>query len=214
MAASPTTETLPLNLARDFLFSNVLSRLERSSRGITSTSGKRTLSDRVAAFKRLVGDNDALNAVFFGSAEDREVALAKATGENHTNTVFLSDAVDRTLSPSEDLLIRNRFVALLNEKIDSLPENKSMLREFLLLSSLYFYDDVVTEETIESAANAAFYSIQMRFHKGSYPGPDYLQGVLSELLEQAITAHQQAPDERIIPDAYTPERANGLHVNM
>jgi hypothetical protein len=212
MSAVLPTTGLSFRLSRDFLFSTVLNKLTIMSQGLLSDGEKKSLSRLLEQFKNLVGNEDAVASVLSGSAVERAAKLGEITGHDVSGRDFFNAAVKDTVSPSQDLLVRNRFIVLLRDKIEELSD--PLLKQALSIASIYFGEDTIKPDTINAAADNALGSIFARYKMQHVPKKDAVTGILFGLVDEAIRAHQADPEIRVIPDAYTPERLSGLRVNM
>jgi hypothetical protein len=212
MSAVLPTTGLSFKLSRDFFFSTVLNNLTQMSQGLLSDVENQSLARLVKQFKALLGNDDALTSVLSGSAVEISRNLNEITNHDAIGNNFFYAAVRDTVSPSPDLLVRNRFIVLLRDKIEGLSD--PLLKQSLSIASMYFGEDTIRPETISAAADNALGSISARFEMQSVPEKDTVTGILFGVLDEAIREHQVDPETRVIHDEYTPERLSGLKVNM
>ena len=213
MSAATPTNPLSLDLARNFLFSTVLNKLTVMSQGLLSDKEKQSLARLTEQFKTLVGNDNALQSVLSGNTDEKQRVLNEITGGDISDNAFFGDAIGKTISPSQDLLVRNRFIVSLQEKIEELSD-KPYLQETLRIASMYFGDDAIKPVTIRTAADIALRSMHGRYHSCNVPKNDAVTGILFGLVDEAIREQQNDPERRVVPDTYTPERLSGLRVNM
>ncbi|NQZ13233.1 MAG: hypothetical protein HRT94_00215 [Alphaproteobacteria bacterium] len=213
MSAATPTNPLSLDLARNFLFSTVLNKLTVMSQGLLSDEEKNSLAKLTEQFKALVGNDNALQSVLSGKVDARQATLNEITSSDVNDNAFFNDAIDATIDSSQDLLVRNRFIVSLRRKIKELSD-KPYLQETLSIASIYFSEDTIRPATINGAVDNALGSMYARYHADRIPAKDEVTGILFGLVDEAIREHQAAPETRVVPDIYTPERLASLKVNM
>ena len=208
LASTPSFE-----LKRDFLFSNVLTKLSTMSQGIISDEEKHSLARKLETFKSLLSNKDTLRLAFSHSRDDRKTALNAVTTQNPEDSGFFETALNETHLPSQDLLVRNRFVVLLRNQIENSSDDP-VVKEALEIASLYFGTEIIRPETIRQAASNAVGSMSARYKPEAVPTLEKISQNLFGLLDEAIAAQQANPSEIMIPDPFSHDRLEGLKVNL
>ncbi len=213
MSMTATKIDTSFEIKRDFLFSTIMDGFYGMPVSSCMNEAQKTYwSNLLQGTKKLLGDDKTLQSIFNDAEQGKEFDLDLITGGHSLNNDFFKTAIGKTLKPSDSLLIRNRFLVLLDERIESLPDN-DILKMSLSFSTRYFGDDAITPQDINTAITNVLFITNMQYYQDSIPPRAALTQVMFGLLDKAVEAHHNAPQERVVSHKYTPERLAALRFN-